>query len=213
MKTWVNGELLNADKMNTLEQSVPASATSSNGVVTFKNGNGTDLFSVEVGAPAPTNMITNGDFSVAGATTDGWTATYPARVSLSISNSRLVMTCTSKSNVAYGLMYPVTIVSGHSYLIRYKLLKTLNDADGDARVVRVMFGNSADFEVQRRTGLVQNDEYETVCAATADANYTDISICFGGGIATTSVEIGESMMELYYIEMYDITDIVAGWTA
>lgn len=51
MKTWVNGEILNADKMNTLEQSVPASATSSNGVVTFKNGAGTDLFSVEISAP------------------------------------------------------------------------------------------------------------------------------------------------------------------
>lgn len=46
MKTWVNGELVTAEKMNTLEQSIPASATSSNGVVTFKNGNGTDLFSV-----------------------------------------------------------------------------------------------------------------------------------------------------------------------
>lgn len=48
MKVWVNGEILNADKMNTLEQSVPASATSSNGVVTFKNGAGTDLFTVTV---------------------------------------------------------------------------------------------------------------------------------------------------------------------
>ena len=48
MKTWVNGELLDATKMNTLEQSIPASATSANGVVTFKNGNGTDLFTVAV---------------------------------------------------------------------------------------------------------------------------------------------------------------------
>ena len=46
MKTWVNGELLNADKMNTLEQSVPTSATVSGGVITFKNGADNSLFTV-----------------------------------------------------------------------------------------------------------------------------------------------------------------------
>lgn len=48
MKTWVNGELVTADKMNTLEQSIPASASYANGVLTIKNGNGVTLFEVTI---------------------------------------------------------------------------------------------------------------------------------------------------------------------
>lgn len=48
MKTWVNGELLNAEKMNALEQSIPASASYANGVLTIKNGNGATLFEVTI---------------------------------------------------------------------------------------------------------------------------------------------------------------------
>lgn len=46
MKTWVNGEVVTSEKMNTLEQSIPASATYSNGVLTIKNGAGEILFEV-----------------------------------------------------------------------------------------------------------------------------------------------------------------------
>lgn len=64
MKTWVNGEVLDAAKMNTLEQSVPVSASTANGVLTFKNGNGTDLFSVTlpVKTSAPYNDVNFYDY-------------------------------------------------------------------------------------------------------------------------------------------------------
>ena len=212
MKTWVNGELLNADKMNTLEQSVPASATSSNGVVTFKNGNGTDLFSVDVSAPAPTNMITNGDFSVAGATTDGWSSNY-AKGIVSIADGKLVLSCVSPSNVAFGVQYDLSIQSGHVYLIRFKFKKTLGDSDPDGKVVRIMFGSISDEEICRKIGLTQNTIVENVCAVKADAAYTNILICFGGGFGSTGYSSGDSLLELFFVEMYDITDIVAGWTA
>lgn len=48
MKTWVNGELLDAEKMNTLERSIPASASYANGVLTIKNGAGETLFEVTI---------------------------------------------------------------------------------------------------------------------------------------------------------------------
>lgn len=48
MKTWVNGELVTAEKMNTLERSIPADAVFSNGVLTIKNGAGETLFEVTI---------------------------------------------------------------------------------------------------------------------------------------------------------------------
>lgn len=48
MKTWVNGEVVTAEKLNTLEASVPASATFSGGVLTIKNGAGETLFEVTI---------------------------------------------------------------------------------------------------------------------------------------------------------------------
>ena len=48
MKTWVNGELVTADKLNTLERSIPASASYANGVLTIKNGTGETLFEVTI---------------------------------------------------------------------------------------------------------------------------------------------------------------------
>ena len=212
MKTWVNGELLNADKMNTLEQSIPASATSSNGVVTFKNGNGTDLFSIEVGAPAPTNMITNGDFSAAGATTDGWSAIRSAYSSIAISGGKLVLTHTGTNNSLYGVqLSDLTIESGHTYYLRFKFTKTISDTDGDAKVVDIKFNGSSADNIQSIRNITQDAVIENVCAHTATSNNTNLQITFGGNIATTATN--ESMLELSYIEMYDITDIVAGWTA
>lgn len=212
MKTWVNGELLNADKMNTLEQSVPASATSSNGVVTFKNGNGTDLFSVEVGAPAPTNMITNGDFSAAGATTDGWSSIRPAYSSIAISGGKLVLTHTGQNNSLYGIQLSnLTIESGHTYYLRFKATKTMEDTDGDARILDIKFNGTAADNILCIRALTQNTIVENVCAHVAESSNTNLQITFGGNIATAASN--ESMLELSYIEMYDITDIVAGWTA
>lgn len=212
MKTWVNGELLNADKMNTLEQSVPTSATSSNGVVTFKNGNGTDLFSVEVGAPAPTNMITNGDFSQAGATTDGWTAYSPYHSTIAITDGKLVLTHTVTNNRLYGVTYNVQTTADHIYYVRYKIKKTEADSDGDAKVLRFILG--ADYSGQEATriaNITQDAIIENVFAIKADATSAKLIILFGGNIATAASD--NSMLELYYIEMYDITDIVNGWTA
>lgn len=212
MKTWVNGELLNADKMNTLEQSVPASAISSNGVVTFKNGNGTDLFSVEVGAPAPTNMITNGDFSAAGATTDGWAATTPSRSSLSITNGRLVLTLDSPQGNTYGIEYNVQTIVGHTYLVKMKVKKTLNDNDSDGKVLNCLFGTTST-SVMRFQGISQDDVIESTFALTAVDNNSVFRFQFGGVISASATTAGDSMLELSYVKMYDITDIVAGWTA
>ena len=52
-KTWVNGELLDADKMNHIEQGIaddsaliPTQASVSSGSIVFKNGNNATVFSV-----------------------------------------------------------------------------------------------------------------------------------------------------------------------
>ncbi len=164
-------------------------------------------------SPALINMITNGDFSVAGATTDGWTTNYPVRAELAVSSGRLVMSCISLTNVSYGMQYAVNTESSHTYLIKYKFKKTLGDNDGDGKVVRIMLGTgtgTSGSEVCRKIGLSQNDIVEDVCAITAGDDYTTLLFTFGGGIATTAVEVGDSMLELYYAEMYDITDIVSG---
>lgn len=51
-KTWVNGELLNADKMNTIENGIYNNAVTqtseSGGVVSFKNGDGTTVFTLSL---------------------------------------------------------------------------------------------------------------------------------------------------------------------
>lgn len=48
MRTWINGETFDADKMNDLERSIPASATLQDGVLTIKNGDGEILFEVTI---------------------------------------------------------------------------------------------------------------------------------------------------------------------
>lgn len=161
-------------------------------------------------APAPTNMITNGDFSVAGATTDGWSSNY-AKGTVSIADGKLVLSCSSTSNVAFGVQYDLNIQSGHVYLIRFKFKKTLGDSDADGKVVRIMFGNTSGFEICRKIGLTQNTVVENICAIEADASYTNILFCFGNGIGTTGYSAGDSLLELFYVEMYDITDIVNRW--
>ena len=161
-------------------------------------------------ASIPTNMITNGDFSVSGATTDGWSSNY-AKGTVSIADGKLVLSCVSPSNVAFGVQYDLNIQSGHVYLIRFKFKKTLGDSDPDGKVVRIMFGSSSYLEVCRKIGLIQNTVVENMCAIQADAAYTNILICFAGGIGSTGYSAGDSLLELFYIEMYDITDIVNGW--
>lgn len=159
-------------------------------------------------APSPTNMITNGDFSAAGATTDGWSAIFPTCSSIAISDGKLVLTHTRTANVLYGVQYDLPVESGHTYYVRFKLKKTIDDSDADSKVVNILFdGTAADnaFCIRR---LTQDDIVENVCAHTATSNNTNLQITFGGNISAAASN--ESMLELWYIEMYDITDIVSG---
>lgn len=167
--------------------------------------------------PHPDNLIANGDFSAQGATTDGWTTTYPARCEVNVTNSRLVLTVTNKSNVNYGIIYSVDIEANHTYLIRYKYKKTLGGSDSDGKKVRVLFGdistgnNSGNQEVSRMYDLTQNDIVENLGCQKANTDYNTISLCFDNAITSTACENGDSLLELYYIEMYDITDVVDSW--
>jgi hypothetical protein len=72
----------------------------------------------------------------------------------------------------------------------------------------------ADYSGQEATRVLnidQNNIIENVFAIKATANSSNLVIIFGGNISTEASN--NPMLELYYIEMYDITDIVAGWTA
>ncbi len=161
-------------------------------------------------APAPTNMITNGDFSAAGATTDGWTATIPSRSSLSITNGRLVLTLDSPAGNTYGIEYNVQTSVGHTYLVKMKVKKTLNDNDSDGKVLLCLFGTTST-NVMRFQGISQDDVIESTFALTAVDNNSVFRFQFGGVIAASGTTAGDSMLEFYYVEMYDITDIVNGW--
>lgn len=157
--------------------------------------------------PVQTNMITNGDFSQSGATTDGWASIRPNYASIAISGGKLVLTHTATSNGAFGVrLSDINTTAGHTYYFRYKFTKTMNDSDADSKVIDIKLGSDVATCIR---GLTQNDVVENVAAYVAQSNNTTLDIDFGGNIATTASN--ESMLELWYIEMYDITDIVAGW--
>lgn len=164
---------------------------------------------VKPAAPTPTNMIANGDFSAVGATTDGWASIRPNYASIAISGGKLVLTHTATSNGPYGVrLSNINTTAGHTYYFRYKFTKTMNDSDADSKVIDIKLGSDVAKCIR---GLTQNDVVENVAAYVAQSNNTTLDIDFGGNIATTASN--ESMLELWYIEMYDITDIVAGWIA
>lgn len=161
-------------------------------------------------SPALTNMITNGDFSQAGATTDGWASYSPSQSTIAVTDGKLVLTHTATNNRLYGVKCNVNTQANHIYYVRYKIKKTESDSDGDAKVLRFIFG--ADYSGQEATRVVnitQDTVLENVFAIKAYANSSNLCILFGGNIGTEASN--NSMFEVYYIEMYDVTDIVAGW--
>ena len=155
---------------------------------------------------APTNLITNGDFSVTGATTNGWSAVNPRRSTIEVSNNKLVLTHTATNNNSYGVSYAVNTTSGHTYYIKFKVTKTLDNTDGDGRGIDIKFGSTV---VRRIPNLVQDQVVESICAFTASEDNTSLQITFMGNIGSTAAN--ESMLEVWYIELYDITTIVADW--
>lgn len=170
---------------------------------------------VKSGGATPTNMITNGDFSVQGATTDGWYSWSPYQSTIAITGGKLVLTHTETSNRLYGVYYPINIVAGHSYLVRFKVTKTLSDSDSDGRYVTVRFLNGSTMDYLStlfyKYPVTQDSIVESVGALTATNNYDKIYVGFLGYISDAASN--ESMLEMSYIELYDITDIVSGWTA
>lgn len=153
-----------------------------------------------------TNLIQNGDFSVQGATTNGWSALQPIHSSIAISSGKLVLTHTVTSNRVYGVSYAVNIQAGHTYLIHYKMTKTASDSDGDAKGIRVLFGNTSGQQVGVRNAITQGTTFEGWACAEAEANNTSLSLAFLGNISTAAAD--DSMFELWFAEMYDITDIL-----
>jgi hypothetical protein len=157
-------------------------------------------------------LITNGDFSVPGATTDGWAAYSPYQSSIAVADGKLILTHTVTNNRLYGVKCAVNTQADHIYYVRYKIKKTESDSDSDAKILRFILG--ADYSGQEATrvlNIVQNNIIENVFAIKATANSSNLVIIFGGNISTEASN--NPMLELYYIEMYDITDIVAGLTA
>lgn len=160
--------------------------------------------------PVPTNMISNGDFSQAGATTDGWAAYSPYQSSIAVADGKLILTHTVTNNRLYGVKCAVNTQADHIYYVRYKIKKTESDSDSDAKILRFILG--ADYSGQEATRVLnidQNNIIENVFAIKATANSSNLVIIFGGNISTEASN--NPMLELYYIEMYDITDIVAVW--
>ena len=167
-----------------------------------------DIAYVKPTAPAPANLITNGDFSVAGATTDGWSSTN-AQSSIAVSGGKLVLTHDTTSNRLYGVYCDVTTQAGHIYLIDYKLTKTMSDSDSDARGIIIGFGDTSGQAIMTKLNVAQDTVLQNATAAKAESDNTQIRITFLGSISTAATS--ESMLEIEYIKMYDITDIVAGW--
>lgn len=178
----------------------------------FHKANG-DLAIGTFSIPTPTNLITNGDFSAAGATTDGWYALSPQQSTIAVSDGKLVLTHTATSNRAYGIYYPISIESGHSYLVRFKVTKTMNDSDSDSRYITIRFLNGTTYDYLStlffKNPVTQDSIVESVGAVKAPDNYDKIFVGFNSGITTDASN--ESMLALWYIELYDITDIIAGW--
>ena len=158
---------------------------------------------VKPSAPTPTNMITNGDFSQAGATTDGWSSVNPSRSTIAVTDGKLVLTHTTTNNGNYGMSYAVNTQADHTYYFRFKVARTIGGSDGDSAVIQIMLGSEIAYVVR---GLNQNDIVESVAAYKTSSSETTLKFQFGGAIGTTAAN--DSMMELYYIEMYDVTDIM-----
>lgn len=148
------------------------------------------------------NLIVNGDFSVPGATTDGWTA-LNSKSSLSVANGRLVLTHNTTGNGRYSISCAVDTIAGHTYFLKFKYKKTLADATA-SRIVDIRLGGLDGELVNRKPDLQPNDIVENVTAITASANSSSVVFMFGGNIGLTASN--DSMLELYYFEMYDVTD-------
>ena len=208
-KTWVTGEYFNADDMNHVENGIYDNAVTqtsvSNGVASFMNAAGAELFSVELPSSPLTNLLPNGDFHDG---TNGWSAISPNHSSISVANGWLVLTHTATSTRAYGVSVSVATVVGHAYLFVCTLKKTMSDSDADSLVVNVQFGSgaTAPLYLSRYTGVTQDTTLNIVGAGRAIENNSVIHIRFGGSIATAASN--ESMMELHDVRLYDITDII-----
>lgn len=148
-----------------------------------------------------TNIISNSDFSDG---TTGWSSLQPSYSSIALSGGKLVLTHTTTSNRNYGVSCSVNTQAGHTYLIEYKLTKTIVDTDGDARGISVKFGGINGQVVGMINGITQDQTITRMVAGTADSNLTSISITFLGNIGTAASN--DSMMEIWYCNMYDITD-------
>lgn len=154
------------------------------------------------GGGTPTNMIANWDFHDG---TNGWSS-INTQASISVSGGKLILTHNTTSNRNYGVYCDINVQAGHIYLIKYKLTKSIDDTDGDARGIIIWFGTTSGQEITRITGVAQGTTLENVTAARADASATQIRITFLGPISTTASS--DSMLEIEYVKMYDITDII-----
>lgn len=168
-------------------------------------GNITVNYTSPGGGGTPTNMIENGDFHDG---TNGWSS-INTQASISVSGGELILTHNTTSNRNYGVYCDVNTQAGHTYLIEYKLKKTMVDTDADARGIIIGFGTTSDQEITRITGVTQGTTLEGVTAAVAAANQTRLRITFLGPIATAAAS--DSMLEIEYLRMFDITDIISGW--
>ena len=168
-------------------------------------GNITVNYTSPGGGGTPTNMIANWDFHDG---TNGWSS-INTQASIAVSGGKLVLTHNTTSNRNYGVYCDVNTQAGHTYLIEYKLKKSMVDTDADARGIIIGFGTTSDQEITRINGVTQGTTLEGVTAAVAAANQTRLRITFLGSIATAAAS--DSMMEIEYLKMYDITDIISGW--
>lgn len=152
------------------------------------------------------NLIENGDFSVSGATTDGWSAMSASHSTIAVSGGALVLTHTVTSSRNYGIDYDVSTQAGHTYLVRYKYKKTLSATSSNAQTVYALLRGVKDNYLSRVSEIAQNDIIENVGMITTDSANTQLRFSFGGSI--TQAAANDSMLELYYVELYDITDII-----
>lgn len=166
-------------------------------------GNITVNYTSPGGGGTPTDIMTNGDFSDG---TTGWSS-INAQATVSVSGGVLTLTHVTTSNRNYGVYGTVATQAGHIYLIKYKLKKTMVDTDADARGIVIGFGDTSTGQaITTIRNVAQNDVLEQVTAIRATANETQIRFNFLGSIATAASN--DSMMEIEYVEVYDITDYI-----
>lgn len=158
---------------------------------------------VNVSSPSLTNMIANGDFSVSGATTDGWSSVNPTRSTIAVTDGKLVLTHTATSNGSYGLSYSVSTTADHIYLFKFKVARTIGGSDADAAIIQLFLGTEV---VSCYRSLSQGSIVENYASFKPSQGESTLRFTFGGNVGTTASN--DSMMELYYVEMYDITQYV-----